>query len=177
MTTDAFLATLCLTGFVVIFYGPWQEACTDFARQIVFEQRDKLFDMARAGKMDFTSKEYRTIRANLENMIRFAHELTMPRLIYMSKTIRYRRDDRDDVNIAINNIRNEEVKGELVEIIVRVYVVLVTMMVFKSLICVVCLPFLFVAYLGSRAFSKVSEIAKKYVMKTGELIQAEAACA
>jgi hypothetical protein len=177
MTTDAFLASLCLTGFVVLFYGPWQEACTDFARQVIFEQRDKLFDMARFGKLDFNSKEYRTIRSNLEGMIRFAHELTVPRLIYTSRIARFKTDDKNDLSHAIARVRDEAVRHEIIEIVGRVYVALIMMMIFKSIICVICLPFLVIAYLSSLAFGKVSSECRRYVMKTGELIQAEAACA
>lgn len=83
MYADALVALLAIVLFAVFFYGPWQEACTDVARQVIFEKRDRLFDLARAGKLDFQSHYYRDTRKTMEGMIRFAHRLTWTRLLYL----------------------------------------------------------------------------------------------
>jgi len=169
---------MLLTAFVVLFYGPWQEACTDFARQIVFEQRDKLFDMAREGRMKFDSNEYRTIRISMENMIRFAHELTLPRLIYMSFFIRNSSDrGHTSILVAVANVKDEHVRNDIVELLNKSYLTLIVMMAFKSLICVALLPIIAITGAVARAFGTISSACKTYVMKTGELIQLEAECA
>ena len=82
---NAVISLLALALFVCLFYGPWQAVCTDWARQILFEKRDKLFDMAMAGKLHFASEEYKSIRRMLESMIRFAHHLTWPKLLFIKK--------------------------------------------------------------------------------------------
>ena len=53
MIANSFFALAGLTGFLLLFYGPWQSVCTDVARQLMFEQRDKIFDMARGGMINF----------------------------------------------------------------------------------------------------------------------------
>jgi hypothetical protein len=81
MPADALITLGLLALLAVFFYGPWQEVCTDFTRQIIFERRDRLFDMAAAGKLDFNSEVYWSLRSTLEGAIRFAHELTWPHLV------------------------------------------------------------------------------------------------
>lgn len=81
MLAEALITLALLFLLFVLFYGPWQEVCTDYTRQIIFERRDRLFDMATSGKLDFNSEEYRTMRSTLEGCIRYAHDLTWPLLI------------------------------------------------------------------------------------------------
>lgn len=69
--------------FLAIFYGPWQTLCIDWARQRMFEARDRVFDAARRGDIPFDSTEYRECRLTIERMIRFSHHLSWPRLILM----------------------------------------------------------------------------------------------
>jgi hypothetical protein len=77
MYADALLGVLAFGGWVVLFYGPWQSLCTDWARQLIFESRDAIFDLAAfEGRLDFDSYEYRIIRSSLQNLIRFAHDFT-----------------------------------------------------------------------------------------------------
>src|SRR6516162_8405362 len=93
-TADAIVTLFVLLLFACLFYGPWQAVCTDLARQLVFERRDRLFDLAASNRLAFDSEEYRKIRLTLEGMIRFAHSLTWPRLL-MILLFRRRTLDRD----------------------------------------------------------------------------------
>jgi hypothetical protein len=74
------LAALCLVASV--FYGPWQATCTDWARNFVFESRDKIFDLALSGELDFDSEEYQAIRNSLQSLIRYCHDLTLPKIVF-----------------------------------------------------------------------------------------------
>jgi len=38
-----------LAALLIILYGPWQAICTDIARQMLFEKRDAIFDLAQSG--------------------------------------------------------------------------------------------------------------------------------
>ena len=87
---NAIYALAALSAVAVIIYGPWQEVCTAYARQVVFEKRDAIFDIAAAGGLSFNSDEYRTIRILLEKTIRFAHEITVPRLVFYYVLLRLR---------------------------------------------------------------------------------------
>jgi hypothetical protein len=85
MAADALVSLATLIAFACLFYGPWQAVCTDAARQLIFERRDALFDLARAGQLDFASPEYKAVRRIMEGMIRYAHELTWVRLWFLSR--------------------------------------------------------------------------------------------
>ncbi len=82
---DSIFGLISMSLLLVVLYGPWQHVCTDFARQIIFEKRDAIFDLAAADKLDFNSESYRNVRLSLERLIRFAHMLTIPRLFYLKK--------------------------------------------------------------------------------------------
>ncbi|MGO9743126.1 MAG: hypothetical protein ACLPN5_16760 [Roseiarcus sp.] len=177
MTTDALLAFVSLIGILMIFYGPWQATCTDFARQIIFEQRDKLFDIAKDGRLDFFSDEYRSIRLGIESIIRFAHELTLPRLIYMSFFVRkYTFDDSNNIIAAIAEIKDDNTRDEVVTIIDRTFTAIIFMMIFKSLICVVLLPVILIAIVISKNVGAIAIERRNYIMETGKLILLEAEC-
>ena len=81
MYADALLGLLSLTLFLIIFYGPWQAVCTDWGRHVVFGSRDKIFDMAADGELDFDSEEYKDIRASLQLLIRYLHFATAPAVL------------------------------------------------------------------------------------------------
>ena len=91
MIADSLCALVALSGFLVLFYGPWQSVCTDVARQLMFEQRDKIFDMARSGVIEFDSREYRRVRISIEQNIRYAHELTFAKLVAPNSMSWFRR--------------------------------------------------------------------------------------
>jgi hypothetical protein len=78
---DAIVALAALIALLCLFYGPWQSLCIDLSRQFIFERRDRLFDMALAGRIEFDSEAYRATRRALNGMIRFAHELTWPDMV------------------------------------------------------------------------------------------------
>lgn len=88
MTLDQFLTFLVISAFLAWFYGPWQEVCTDFARQIMFEQRDKLFDLAHSGEISFDADHYKRSRASLNAAIRFCHEMTLARVVYLAACLK-----------------------------------------------------------------------------------------
>ena len=50
--------------------------CIEAVRQTIFERREKLFDLAAQGSLDFKSEEYRQLRDHLNKSIRFAHEMS-----------------------------------------------------------------------------------------------------
>ena len=64
-------------------------------RQRLFAVRDQLFQEAAAGKISFDSKAYGMTRTTLNGMIRFAHELSIIRLIVMR--VVQRKADRDEI--------------------------------------------------------------------------------
>lgn len=79
--THVLIGVAATGAFLIAFYWPWQCVWADWARQVVFEKRDAIFDLALAGGVSFNSREYRAIRVALEGIIRFAHAGTLPRIL------------------------------------------------------------------------------------------------
>lgn len=133
MPIDAVTASVLALLLGVLLYGPWQWACTDFARQIVFEKRDAIFDMAASGRLNFKSSEYRKIRSSLEASIRFAHEMTLPRVAWLwFLFVRKRMPVVSDLQSAISAIREDDVRDEVKRLVTEANVAMVVWMVAKS---------------------------------------------
>lgn len=112
MTDTNAIVTLCVLVLLGVFiYGPWQMVCTDFVRQVIFEKRDAIFDMADKGELSFDSREYRIIRSGLEGLIRFAHELTLPSLVYFWFCLRNSDfHNKPALQLAIDRLQDQEVR-------------------------------------------------------------------
>jgi hypothetical protein len=183
MNADLLLSFLALAALGVLFYGPWQGICTDVARQVVFEQRDKLFDMAMTGRIAFDSKEYIEIRSGLEAIIRFSHDLTFPRAIYLAymfPKIR-ERDNADPIISAIQRLDDAQLQTDIRRLVVRAYVTAMAMMVMKSsigiiVVCLVAIPSIAVSALLKALANNIRAWLKTYVFEFGRVIQAEAEC-
>ena len=123
---NAFFSFLCLVSIGVILYGPWQSVCTDAARQLIFEQRDKLFDMALAGRISFNSQEYREIRRGLEVLIRFSHDLTLAKAIYLAIFVPqvWREGRQDPIIASVSRISDEDLRRDVMRLVTKSYLIL-----------------------------------------------------
>jgi hypothetical protein len=134
MAVDAFIGLLALVGLACFFYGPWQSVCTDWGRQVVFEKRDAIFDLALAGRLDFRSDEYRAIRSALEKSIRFAHYLTLPRLqvIYWALRKQGALERKSELSTAVEAIRDPATRDEVRRLVSQAHMALLIMAAAKS---------------------------------------------
>lgn len=134
MNFDLFWSVVCIFGIAILFYGPWQTVCTDYARQVLFEKRDAIFDMAMRGEIDFRSQEYRLSRQSLEKIIRFAHELTLPRfLIYRWYLHRANLlEGKSELVSAIGEITDEETRAKVSRLVYEAQMAMLLMMFAKS---------------------------------------------
>lgn len=111
MSSDALVGLLAMIGIGIVVYGPWQRVWSDFARQVLFEVRDEIFDLAVQERLPFHSDEYRIIRRSLEKTIRYAHDLTLPRFVFhliVHRLLTRRRPS--DLKTAVNGISDPEVR-------------------------------------------------------------------
>jgi hypothetical protein len=138
------LALILLIG--VLIYGPWQNVCTAYARQIMFEKRDAIFDMACEGKLSFNSREYRTIRALLERSIRFAHESTLPGFFFFWAMLALRGEkiQKPELQVAIERIADRETREQVQKLVYDAIDALLLMTIAKSPIAVVALVIFFI---------------------------------
>jgi len=138
MEFEAAWAIAALIMLCILFYGPWQEVCTDYARQVMFEKRDALFDLAINGEIDFGSTQYRTIRSSLEKAIRFAHELSLPRFLVFRWYLRRTNLKRSESELieAVNAIENEETRRSVQHLVSEAQLAMILMAMAKSPIMV-----------------------------------------
>jgi hypothetical protein len=140
--THALLGVIAAGAFLVVFYWPWQAVLTDIARQVVFEKRDAIFDIAAAGDMSFSSRDYRTIRTALEQLIRFAHAGTLPRIVVAGICAWWRGEfpDRAPIQIAIDRIENVKTRDEIERLVKNAVGAVAITMALRSLPVVLLFP-------------------------------------
>lgn len=176
------LCMLCL--LLIVLYGPWQWVCTDYARQLLFEKRDAIFDMGVRGELDFDSEPYRTFRSSLESLIRFGHEVTWIRFLFLTWSLKlYGREleDKNGLATAIDNLSNEEVRKKVRSIFMEAYLTLGAMVFFKSplimMLVVMCSPFVVFGLVFASALGLVRRwwsTVERAVAMVGKAVQAEA---
>ncbi len=172
MALDAIVGIATILVMAIMFYGPWQWICSDVARQILFEKRDAIFDMAQSGRLSFESRDYRTIRRSLEKTIRFAHELTLPKFIYMIISHKlYENSKPSELTQAIARIENVETRTEVEAHISEALRAVLLMMLLKSPLAALILLLL---KLTGRLIPAVFHWVRSRIAQTKELIQSEA---
>jgi hypothetical protein len=171
---DALAGLFALTLLGIVFYGPWQETATDIARQFVFERRDEIFDLAKAGKLGFDSPEYRIIRESLNQLIRFAHELTLPRFVFLMCSLSADELNRaSDLSKAIAGIEDRETRREVERIVKDARSIMILMLGMKSsMLVVVALAAVIPALIGG--LGKIRTLLWRAESRFGERMQAEA---
>lgn len=162
------IALIFFTGSLCIFYGPWQTQCVDQARERLFELRDKVFDLALNGELDFNSTEYKDIRRSIERNIRFAHELTIFRFLLISSYIQMQsQSEQNTLQLTLENIQNEATRQKVSEITDQCTIELIDLMFNRSLF------FLIIAVIA-RIFGAVDKLRNILPKNTSDLIQIEA---
>jgi hypothetical protein len=172
IASNALVSLMMLVALAVFVYGPWQGICTDFARQVLFEKRDEIFDMAADGEFSFKSREYKTIRSSLEACIRYAHDLTLPRFIFVALSRKGfdQLSEKSSLHEAVDALP-EHVRDRVRQKVTVAMVALILMAVAKSPIAtVVCVPVVLLAVFVDNCRKRVFVFSEEY----GELIQLEA---
>ncbi|MFF0919071.1 hypothetical protein ACFYE8_05140 [Rhizobium leguminosarum] len=172
MHIDAALAVVVLVLNVLVFMG-MRGLLTSVARQRVFEIRDRIFDMAAAGKIDFRSREYRAIRTSLEKLIRYAHDLSLTQFLIFRWHMRrngYVRQE-SELRIAVNSIQDPEAQRKIRGLVSDAHQVMFWMMIGKSpWTC-----YLYLGFIATKAFARTVPIwGSKIAGRAAEVIQIEA---
>jgi hypothetical protein len=173
MYADVIVAITALALLVYLFYGPWQSVCTDFARQIIFESRDSLFDLAREGKLDFKSQQYRSIRSSLETLIRFAHDVSIPYMAcHFSRKIMDVRENK--LEASISSIEDQATKAAVYKLVDKAHKAILVMLIFKSIIAILAmLVALVVLAVGPvrRLLGKKINYMKRFIQNEAEIYE------
>jgi hypothetical protein len=167
MTEDTILALLALSALLWLFYGPWQDFCTDCARQYIFKRRDDVFDLATQGKLDFNSDEYKIIRASFNRIIRFAHELTLFNFILFYVDFNTNAGENaaipvsHKINAAIERIKDEPTRQYIKIIWKEAAFALAVMLCAKSMTIIFLTPLLIVKSISNKIISIIMKEAER----------------
>jgi hypothetical protein len=178
--SNALVTFISLLFFLGLFYGPWQEICVDYARQFIFEKRDLLFNYAYEGRLEFQSNEYRSIRLALESDIRFAHEMTFPRLAYLvCYVLLFSRKALPQSNAftVIGEISDPRLRDDLFSLFMGAQIAIMFSMISRSIVLIVMLlasiPLLMIFAVVYWLFSNLQIKTKRLITKLGDVIQSE----
>jgi hypothetical protein len=174
---NSLFALLILLLLGVLIYGPWQGVCTDYARQIMFEKRDAIFDLAREGKLSFQSREYREIRSLLEKSIRFAHEATLPNLVVILGVFLWRREkiEKPALLTTIDGIKDAETRKRVLELVNQALNALVLMTILKSPTALILLAVALIPLLALLMIARVARRCLRFALACSrQLMQFEA---
>ncbi|MBI5164171.1 MAG: hypothetical protein HY985_09750 [Magnetospirillum sp.] len=139
------LALLSLLALGALLYGPWQTFWEDWGRQRLFEVRDEIFDMAADKRMEFNNAQYITIRQSLNYAIRFMHQLTWLRIlyIYLSQRLFGVPFRASALEQAIDQIPERHLRSELEDKMVRVGRIMLYVVIMRSPLLVMLLAVLY----------------------------------
>jgi hypothetical protein len=175
MNVDAAIAILLILMNLVIFLC-LRNLLTSMTRQLLFESRDALFDLATEGLIDFSSPEYRAIRGSFEKLIRYAHDLSLTQFLIFRWHMKRNEyvPQESELALAVRNIRNEETRRRVHELVSKAHNAMFWLMIGKS-------PwtfYLFLFSLGLRKFARTMPIwIKRVATRAAETIQIEAEAA
>ncbi len=141
----------------IIVYGPWQKVCVDFARDVIFEQRDIIFDLAADGHLQFGSNPYESIRAAMNSMIRLAHCLTGPRVLLAAWHFRARGvlpTRRSSVRAIIESIEDQNVRSAVRNAFATAEMAALAALVFRS-------PLIFLLFASAKIGGHVGRVKRR----------------
>lgn len=161
----AFLISLLVLG--IIIYFPWQQLCIDAARNQIFEARDKLFDLAVDGYIDLDDPGYINTREEYNNIIRFAHHISWPRLLVYKAVFQKYGKLTDSRKRRLPTSNNESVKKRISQIDRNVYHATIHLLFLRS-------PLLWVFYLGGLLWREFGGKPPKILRRLFDNIRTEA---
>ncbi len=146
---EAIQGLVSLVALLWLIYGPLQWICTDALRDVLFAERDKLFDAAKQGRIGFDDPIYRNIRARLNGHIRFSHEATLWRIAMLlaSESKNNSRLEIESVQDMAAMIPDQMLKQEVIQSLNKVQQKTILMMALRAPVVfllgisiAVCLP-------------------------------------
>lgn len=154
--------------WVVWQYG-WKQFALDIARQKLFSIRDELFDLAadKDSKLNFDDDAYQAMRVSINRTIQFCHRLSFSHFVWALILGRpygiSLKDYKTLDEVAIDNLKDEDLKAKLIKIKMRYSLVVGLYLVGTSV------PFLFFMF-WVVVFSIIREILKSGISKTLEVV-------
>jgi hypothetical protein len=177
---EALMGILGFAGLVFLWFGPLRWLATDWARNTMFAARERLWDEAGAGRISFDDPSYRYIRDSINGSIRFAHSLSLVRVLYHMRVVQRSEAEAasNELRASITRISDPRVRRTASIAIHDVRNAGLWLMFFKSPILGIAL----VLYLVRPAITiqwqkrgELNEVLEKKLRPYADVIQAEAA--
>lgn len=180
---NAIIATAVLIALLCFFYGPWQRAAEDLTRQFIFERRSRLLMLACEGRVSFDSEAYKNARLMMNAFIRFAHDLSWPRLAFYAWDISEEPTFGVQLKESIAHVEDLDTRKAIYHILNEATAALVFMMAMKSIIFAIPTTILLVIGFCTKVFNQrvterienIERDDKSVVQKLSHNIQAQAA--
>lgn len=175
-TADTFVGFAAIASVAALAYGPWQTTCTDIARQYCFAKRDRLFDIALAGRIDFRSSEYRAMRLSLEKTIRFCHEMSVYKLLLFGfdRTTTLDSGHLSTLSRAAARVADPDTREDLQMLACEVEMFLLFSIWLKSPLLWLLTPIFMLLVLSIALFSAARSTTLGFLRALGERVQIQA---
>lgn len=178
------LSALIVVLFVLLWMLPAYRL--DRFRQEMFEVRDELFDYGASRKIRFDDPAYRLLRQLMNGFIRYAHQLTLFRVLVMSLMWITLKDKpklewSEKWRKSLNRIQDEQVRNDLNEFHNRVCSLVLRRIVTSSPILLVVVVLGIITSLCQVGLKSLKDTFRKVVKDTtsrvidAELLEEEAA--
>ncbi len=156
---NATMLLVAIAIFGTLIYGPLQNICIDWSRNAIFESRDEIYDLALAGRLEFTSEAYLEIRQSLNSLIRFAHRISWPWLVAMLLAVPMSVfQEKPSVHQALSKIEDTEVRFLIEKKLHKARKAVVILLFVRSPVLWI---FLATAILGRRINSGFDSVARR----------------
>jgi|SRR5882672_2427141 len=128
--------TLSLIGLWALFHWLYRDYRVDLFRQRMFALRDELFDMAASGRIAFDNPAYGKLRDMLNGYIRFAHRVSLPLLLFASRSRTALSQGAEEVAVLTTTVRAQprETARELERIISQTHWYVAEQLILTSLV-------------------------------------------
>ena len=110
-------------------------------RNTIFEARDAIFDIATEGSVEWGSSEYREIRDSLNSLIRFAHRISWPALLWINLTLTSKSEE-PSIDRAIHRIQDRETRLRINKQVNKASKAVLLLLFCRSpILCLLLMPF------------------------------------
>lgn len=154
--------------FLMVIHHQFKKYFLDDGRQDLFVIRDKLFDMAAAGVISFSSPAYKANRAFINDMIRYGHHLSALDCMWAAHICKdkSKRGKTKVEALRLREIKNKNVRAKVEELADAAIMRMTKMLVLRSFgLSLTILPFYFVLKLvdGRHADAWLHSVARAVV--------------
>jgi hypothetical protein len=171
-------SVLALLAVWCVWYFGLREYFLDKMRQRFFEIRDKLFDYAAEGHIDFNHRAYGNLRLSLNGMLRFAHQMSLSRSLLSIVAQGFRPNP-----VAENLLKNHfapmmtlpaEQKQRLMELHLEMIVTTIMYVSFRTPVLLLGIGMVYVFCKVTSTFSSVTKTCIDCLKPATDVLEAQA---